>query len=62
MGKTYRRSSDDYGYDYGRPKSLREKRRAGNNVRKKWDNVSDYEGYTQSSRKQQLPAEERGEW
>jgi hypothetical protein len=63
MGKTYRRSNDDYGSSYGRPKSLREKRQYGNKVRKGWSNVSDYDDAPREyqSRKQ-MPAEDRGEW
>ena len=41
MGRTYRRNQDDYGY--GRPKSLREKRRASGKSSKweKWERNGD---------------------
>lgn len=61
MGKTYRRSSDGYGFSS--PKSLREKRSYGNKVRKNWDSVSDYERpFNSSTTPKQLPADDRGEW
>ena len=62
MGKTYRRSSDGF-VDYGRPKSLREKRQYGNKVRKGWANVNDYDSAPREyDNRKQLPADDRGEW
>lgn len=59
MGKTYRRSNDDYGYGFSRPKSLREKRQQGNKVRKDWGSVNDYNSPREYDNRKQLPAEDR---
>lgn len=62
MGKTYRRSNDDYG-SYGRPKSLREKRQFGNKVRKGWSNLNEFDVPREyDNNRKQMPAEDRGEW
>jgi len=63
MGKTYRRSNDDYGYNFGSPKSLREKRRFRQPIRKGWSNVNEYDTSREyDTIRKQMPAEDRGEW